>query len=140
VSEPENIQCFNAAARAVLVLLYQQFPKPVAVDSSKLLAELPEYCRKDWGPYHGSDNMVAATVRFLRDEGYLRHSGEGKDRQTLFPGTVLTSKGFATLQRPLTALSESGPSLGSRLAENLSVGDLSAVISGLLQAGGSFIS
>jgi hypothetical protein len=139
MTEPENIQCFNAAARAVLSLLYANFPKPMAIDAACLLDGLPEYCRKEWGPFHGSDNVVAATVRFLRDEGYLRHGGEANDRQTLFPGAVLTSRGFLALQKPVPMVNDAGTSLGKRLSENLSISDLSVLMTGLFQAGSALL-
>jgi hypothetical protein len=135
VAEPENIQCFNAAVRAVLTTLYQAFPKPLVIESPKLLSKLPEYCAKPWGPFHGDDNVVAATVRFLREEGYLRYTGDQDDRQTFFPGAVLTSRGFAVLHRPLASLTPPDQTVGQRLQENLTVSDLTGLVTGLLQSG-----
>ena len=136
--EPQNITCFNAAARTVLVKLHREFPRPVVLNSTALMAEIPAYCQGTWGPFHGDDNYVAATIRFLREEGYLRHVGTPDTKQTQFAGVVLTSRGFSVLQAPLDSLglpAAEKTTVVGRLGENLSVSDVSLLMGLLLKLG-----
>jgi hypothetical protein len=135
VKEPQNIECFNAACRLVLASLYQSFPQPMVLDSSEFLAKLPAYCQKSWGPAYGDDNVVAATIRFLADEGFLRHTGDGAAQEAFFPNAVLTSKGFVVLNQSLASLKVPDKTVGQRLMENLSLGDVTQVVGTVLSFG-----
>ena len=134
MNEPENIQCFRAAMRAVLLKLYRQYPMPCTLDSVEIQKELPPSCVVKQGPFRSSVNVVAATIRDLRRQDLI-HTASGNATQILFPDAVLTSRG-------LYALSESGPDeptgLVARLEQNLSVSDLIALTNMLLMFAARF--
>lgn len=135
VKQPQNIQCFNAVCRALFNLLYGHFPYPCTVDSAELMNDLPDYCTREYGDSPDADNYVAATIRFLAAEGFLRHSGTGEEGETFFPNLVLTSKGFTVLNRPLEGLKAPDLTIGQRLRENLSLGDLASLVATVFQWG-----
>ncbi len=125
MNEPENIVAFHESVRLVLLHLWDHFPRPRAIDSRHLLEQLPEIYRIQWPP--GPDNIVAATIRYLAAEGYLRHGAGDRPTDVTFPNSVLTARGFTALNRPLKSLSNE-PGLMQRLRENLSLSDLAATV------------
>jgi hypothetical protein len=132
MSEPENIQCFYAAMRAVLLKLHDEFPMACVLDSAKLMEALPENCPRRQGPFRSSDNYVAASIRFLRDEGLLRCAPSGST-QVVFPDCVLTSRGLVALKRPLS-LGGKERTIVEQLRESLTVSDLVTVAVEFLQS------
>ena len=102
MSVPANIEVFNVVAAKVLVLLYEAFPTPTKVDPLAIGLDvlLGEKYETDSPQYKHLVTSAEATVQFLIDEGFIRVT---KGPQYLevrgFQNIVLTSKGFAVLQK-----------------------------------------
>lgn len=102
MSTPPNIEVFNIVAAKVLVLLYEAFPTPTKVDPLAIGLDVlfGEDYKADSPQYKHLVTGAEATVQFLIDEDFIRVA---KGPQYLevrgFQNLVLTSKGFALLQK-----------------------------------------
>ena len=102
MSTPANIEVFNVVVAKVLVLLYESFPTPTTVDPLAIGLDVlfGENYETDSPQYNHLVTGAEATVQFLIDEGFIRVA---KGPQYLevrgFQNIVLTSKGFALLQK-----------------------------------------
>ena len=112
----DRLDCFNLAAAQILQRLLESFPEPMFMDATLLTDEVakvyPE-CNFGRGPGN-SGTLVAWTMRFLIDEGYVRISGRGDG--AAFAGSLLTSKALAALNQPLESL-EPRKTIGRRIIE-----------------------
>lgn len=130
MNEPDNIECFSMATRAILSRLLTSFPRPIIMRSADLqneavkLGELPESCA--WR--EGSSCLMESTLEYLATEGVIRYEERtapfGIDDKALcavfvWNGVVLTSKGFSVLNRPFP---ESTQTKGQTLAKAIRSG------------------
>jgi hypothetical protein len=104
MSEPTNIQCFECAAAGILARLFEEFPRPLAIVSMSMEADmvkallLPEACQWPERPSAPGACLVGATVAWLAEEGLVR---VGSQSGSKFSGVVLTARGFAALNSPM---------------------------------------
>lgn len=112
-NEPDNIECFSLAARAILTRLLESFPRPVEIGSVAFQedlvygGELPASCA--WK--EGSACLVESTLEYLAAEGVIRVAERAAPLGTdpdgalcpvfIWRGVALTSKGFTALNRPM---------------------------------------
>jgi hypothetical protein len=102
MSAPPNIEVFNIVAAKVLVKLYEAFPTPTNIDPTVLgIGVLLEEKYAEGSPqYQHLLTAADATIRFLIDEGFVRVSDGPQCLEVRgFQSLVLTSKGFALLQK-----------------------------------------
>jgi len=102
MSIPANIEVFNVVAAKVLVLLYEAFPTPANVNP--LAIGLDVLLGKNYGTdspqYKHLITSAEASVQFLIDEGFIRVAKGPRYAEVRgFQNIVLTSKGFALLQK-----------------------------------------
>jgi hypothetical protein len=126
-----NIDVFNRVVAVVFKQLYEAFPKPICISAGdiRLAAEIAD---EDWWEETRGlkGNTAGAAVIWLHDEGFIRYvstTGSG----TQFAAVVLTSKGFAALNRTPDAL-EPKPTVGERL-KDLSKTATSEFVNGLVK-------
>jgi hypothetical protein len=139
MSEPDNIECFSLATRAVLSRLLAAFPRPISLNSAKLQNEAVHNCEMPascaWK--EGSSCLMESTLEYLSAEGVIRFSEKstpiGIDDHVIssdfvWHGVVLTSKGFSVLNRPFPESSQtSGQTLAKAIRSSGSLVGKSAV-------------
>ncbi|WP_181301049.1 hypothetical protein [Rhodanobacter sp. PCA2] len=102
MSTPANIEVFNVVAAKVLVLLYESFPTPTNVDPLAVGLDIlfGENYETDSPQYNHLITGAEATAQFLIDEGFIRVANGPQYLEVRgFQNIVLTSKGFALLQK-----------------------------------------
>lgn len=99
---PDNIDCFSLACAAVLGDLHAAFPRPVDLDAETVQEALVEEGRLPggcaWRDEGRGTTLTAATLDYLLAEGLVR-CGDGPF-PPVYPGVVLTARGFSILQSP----------------------------------------
>lgn len=125
-----NIELFNVTTAAVFRDLYAQFPRPIALDVPALRTQL-EIPEEDWWEVaRGTPlNPIGCAIHWLRDEGFVRFTQESACVK--FFGVVLTSKGFAALNRAPESLSAK-TTVGDRL-KSLSVAASTETVAALVR-------
>ncbi len=109
-TEMDNIERFNVLAGVTFSLLYESFPIPRNLDLSQ------DYECKDVvqkairrvvlsGPEQDKVDFIYATVRWLRQTGYIAFEEERKFPLG-FKGVILTAKGLEVLNAVPTTLTE----------------------------------
>ena len=97
MSVPPNIDRFNKAALLVFERLYQAFPVPIELSTSKIAMDtLPQDATFDES--FQSIEPVFYAIEFLRNEGFIEY-GENLLDGTTFLRVRLTSKSLALLGR-----------------------------------------
>lgn len=91
-----NIDAFNIAAAVLLGKLHAEFPRPVMLNIDALRDESALAADAWWE--RGSDNLLAATLRWLHAEGYVRYASEGAGGRR-FAEVVLSARGLSALNR-----------------------------------------
>ncbi|MDP2783293.1 MAG: hypothetical protein Q8O38_01675 [Sulfurimicrobium sp.] len=111
----QNIEDFNRGCALILAKLYSNFPEPVFIHIDQLdreadtLGEAQDVRARRLRIY-------GATMAFLSDEGYIRHSGSASVKDA-FANVILTSKGLAALNKSPAKLDQSHKSAGDILLE-----------------------
>jgi hypothetical protein len=118
MADSENIDRFNKFASEAFSILYSFFPQPCNFGPEDF--DVP----KDAHGYitHEDAGFVAATVGWLKDEGYVRTMSE--DTSGNFYGAVLTGKGLAVLKLIPDALANPTP-LGEQIQAAVKAGSVS---------------
>jgi hypothetical protein len=114
-----NIEAFHRGCALILARLYGAFPRPIILttesldDGADVLIELRDQVMTQ------RRAIYAATVEFLRDEGYLVFGSKaGSEIDRIFFSSVrLTSKGLAALNRTPDSIRPIGQTTGDRLIE-----------------------
>jgi hypothetical protein len=120
-----KMDMFNKGAALILARLYEEFPTPIHLN----VAELSDGITEEEG------GVYAATLSFLRDEGFVR-SGNSVNRGLMTSNVVLTSKGLDILNSTPEVLQVRAP-LGERVKDVAKSGSkevLSAVIQAVIGA------
>lgn len=110
MSTPANIAVFNFVAAEVFVRLYESFPTPTTVDPMLIGMDVlfQEEDPQGSAEYTHLVEGANAAVRFLIDEGFVRvASGSQYLEIRGFQNLVLSSKGFALLQKTPEAVDSS---------------------------------
>lgn len=114
---PRAVDYFSLLAADILARLYTLFPTPTDWKASDLGIQAID-------PDEDSNRLTeiwADTVRWLRDEGYIRFRAEERiSEEPIFSGVILTEKGLAKLSTPLNT------SPGKNIADALiaTIGDI----------------
>lgn len=126
-AKPQNIECFEIVAGALLGHLYESFPKPVqitCVDFQRGLLEdrvLPDHCVWEDAKGQPGLSLVATTMDFLRAEGYVR--ADCKPTSLRLNGCILTARGFQALN---TRLDLGQETIGTKLSNLRKATDFTA--------------
>ena len=102
MSTPANIEVFNLVAAKVFICLYEAFPTPTNINPLEIVisAVLEEKYDTESPQYKHLLTAADATVQFLIDESFIRIAGGPQYIEVRgFQNVVLTSKGFALLQK-----------------------------------------
>lgn len=108
----DNIEIFNRIVVATFKDLYENFPRPMLILTSKIRSQV-EISNEDWWEQM-KQNPVSSALIWLRDEQFIRYADQTSGSQ--FIDVVLTSKGFAALNKSPEALSTQ-PTIGDRVKE-----------------------
>lgn len=101
----DNIEFFNRTTAALLRILLQKFPHPVAMfDTEKFRAAAALPANSE--PQETED--IADVVKWLATEGYIRFREEGGLGQ-MFTQVVLTAKGLTAVGRVADTLTPRRP-------------------------------
>lgn len=106
---PSNVEKFSAYAAAVLDRLYDSFPLQITVQDHdyvppddfmqkvhQLDYEASQVALTTHNEWLNDREIFVGTVRFLIDEGFIRHNSESSSDRT-FGGCQLTAKGLTHL-------------------------------------------
>lgn len=111
----QNIDDFNRGCALALATLYRRFPVPWDIDITAL--EAGQVAANDTPDRQAERQAIyAATLKFLRDEGYIRFSGSDI-RELVFLECVLTSRGLAALNRVPSAIKTPQKTAGETLLD-----------------------
>ena len=109
MSTPANIEIFNLVAAKVFVRLYETFPTPTNIDPLLIVIDtvLEDKYDTESPQYKHLITGADATVQFLIDENFIRIANGPQYLEVRgFQNVVLTSKGFALLQKTPEAVDE----------------------------------
>lgn len=104
----QNIDDFNRGVTLIMAALYQSFPETVVINPNNI--DRHEDIPGDVQRIQKRHTIYLHTVRFLTDEGYIRHKED--DHAQVFSKTVLTSKGLAAMNKTPAVLAEKRHSVG----------------------------
>jgi hypothetical protein len=108
-----NIEVFNQVVATVFKELYENFPKPVVLQVKDIRTKAMILDEDWWEMKSGTKaNPVYSAVIWLQEEGYLRFTTHSAP--TIFHDVILTSKGFAALNKAPESLTTQ-PTIGERL-------------------------
>ena len=134
---PDNVVAFNALTGRVLLKLFEAFPTPIDLEANSFFPQdalsLIDTAASDERWVFFED-----TVRWLRDEGYLKFRLE-PGLQTFNPTfrmAQLTQHGMGTLTKPLSSLlsKESKKTIGEQLMAAAKGGAVKGVGSAAIEA------
>lgn len=147
MSTPPNIEVFNYVVAEVFVRLYATFPVPTTINPLDIVIRtaLKEQYEENSPQQERFLNSIEATVQFLIDEKFIRIAGGPQYLEVRgFQNVVLTSKGFALLQKTPEAIDsnvdrrsyisrlKSATVSGAKVVATESIGSL---VAGILGAG-----
>jgi hypothetical protein len=129
VNTPNNILKFNNTVATIFELLYDDFPDPVDLGPDHFdLKETAVDGTKVWRDE--SYQTVLATVRWLRDEGYIRLIGYSNG---ICQATTLSQKGLLVLNAIPDSLSPT-ETIGKKIKDAIATGSRSMVSKAIDQA------
>ena len=111
----QNIDDFNRGCAMIFAALYQRFPAPFDLDITALESGMAA-ANDTEALKQARLGVYSATVKFLRDEGYLRYTGHDT-REWLFLECVLTSRGLSALNRTPQSLKAPQKTIGDTLID-----------------------
>ena len=93
--ESKNLKAFDYAAAFVFARLFAEFPEPIDLRGLRMVIEavMDEEIPREIKDVVG--RFLPATVRWLRDEGFIRYESEGA--QGTFRKVTLTMRGLTVL-------------------------------------------
>lgn len=95
MSEPDNIEFFNAFTIALFNHLYANFPTPISVNARDVIGEVLAK-EQDDAAWYEKGQAAGHTANFLADEGFITYI-DAHVSAGLFLGVRLTAKGLAAL-------------------------------------------
>ncbi len=93
--ENDNLKGFDYAAAFVFTRLFEKFPQPIELRGLRMVIEavvdekIPKELKNHVAP------VLSHTVRWLRDEGFIRYESEGANGN--FRNVTLTMRGLTVL-------------------------------------------
>lgn len=102
MTAPPNIEVFNQVAARTFVMLYEAFPAPRNLEPALIGLDvvLSEKYPPDGTHHEALVSSVWSAIQYLIDESYIRLDPNSRDLSVAgYAGAVLTSKGFALLQK-----------------------------------------
>jgi len=111
----QNIEDFNRGCALILARLYSNFPEPVFIRVEQIDREA-DTLGEDANRRAKRLRVYGATMAFLAEEGFVRHSGAASDKSA-FANAILTSKGLAALNKSPDKLDQEHKSAGDILLE-----------------------